>query len=174
MNLFVLSQCASVHRILGWKYGMEPRTSVPLAGFIIIEDQLIFLFSNYWPALSREGSQASRKNICLSKARPVRITALFHLLLGLPHAFNFIKDSPSSTRISYAPKSPLSVTPFYLCHIHKEMKGLRGRKTSAILFIHERNSHPHRPHKLRCTTGALRAKKRGEHGISRVFVSLGS
>ena len=59
-----------------WKYGMEPRTSVPLAGFIIIEDQLIFLFSDYWAALSREGSQASRKNISLSKARPVSITAL--------------------------------------------------------------------------------------------------
>ena len=52
MNLFLLSQCASVHRILGWKYGMEPRTSVPLAGFIIMEDQLIFLFSNYCAALS--------------------------------------------------------------------------------------------------------------------------
>ena len=76
MNLFLLSQCASVHRILGWKYGMEPRTSVPLAGFIIIEDQLIFLFSNYCAALSRGGSQASRKNFCLSKARPVSITAL--------------------------------------------------------------------------------------------------
>ena len=158
-----------------WKYGMEPRTSVPLAGFIIIEDQLIFLFSDYWAALSREGSQASRKNISLSKARPVSITALSSTSwIGLPHAFNFIKDSPSSTRISYAPISPLSVTPFYLCHVHKEMKGLRGRKTSAILFIHERNSRPHRPHKLRCTTGALWAKKRGEHGISRVFVSLGS
>ena len=74
MNLFVLSQCASVHRILGWKYGMEPRTSVPLAGFIIIEDQSIFLFSDYWAALSREGTQASRKNICLSKARPVNVS----------------------------------------------------------------------------------------------------
>ena len=78
MNLFLLSQCASVHRILEWKYGMEPRTSVPLAGFIV-EDQLIFLFSDYWAALSREGSQASGKNICLSKALkawPVSITAL--------------------------------------------------------------------------------------------------
>ena len=173
MNLFLLSQCAYVNRILGWKYGMEPRTSVPLAGFIIIEDQLIFLFSDYWATLSREGSQASRKNICLSKARPFSITALSSTS-WTPDAFNFIKDSPSSTSISYAPKSPLSVTPFYLCHVHKEMKGLRGSKTSAILFIHERNSRPHRPHKLRCTTGALWAKKRDEHGISRVFASLGS
>ena len=45
MNLFLLSQCASVHRILGRKCGMEPGTSVPLAGFMIIEDPLIFLFS---------------------------------------------------------------------------------------------------------------------------------
>ena len=102
------------------------------------------------------------------------VLPLFHLLLGLPHAFNFSKDSPSSTCISYAPKLPLSVTLFYLCHVHKEIKGLRVRKTSATLFIHERNSRPHRPHKLRCTTGPLWAKKRGKHDISRVFASLGS
>ena len=127
MNLFLLSQCASVHRILGWKYGMEPRTSVPLAGFIIIEDQLIFLFSNYWAALSREGSQASRKNICLSKARPVSITSLsstswtptrFYQRFTL---FNLYIISLTG----YAPKSPLSVTLFYLWHVHKGMKGLR-------------------------------------------------
>ena len=57
---------------------------------------------------------------------------------------------------------------------NKGMKVNESRKTSVILFIHERNSRPRRPHKLRCTTGALLAKKQGEHDISRVFVSLGS
>ena len=56
---------------------------------------------------------------------------------------------------------------------NKGMKVYEGRETSAILFIiiHERNS---RIIGLACTTGALLAKKRGEHDISRVFVSLGS
>ena len=118
MNLFLLSQCASVHRILGWKYGIEPRISFLLAGFIIIEDQqeLIFLFSDYWTALSREGSQASRKNICLSKAKPVSITALSSTFWTPTRFYQrftlFNLYIISLTR--YAPKSPLSVTPFYL------------------------------------------------------------
>ena len=130
MNLFLLSQCASVHRILGWKYGIEPRISFLLAGFIIIEDQqeLIFLFSDYWTALSREGSQASRKNICLSKAKPVSITALSSTFWTPTHFYQrftlFNLYIISLTR--YAPKSPLSVTPFYL--FIKEWKVCEGVK----------------------------------------------
>ena len=108
------------------------------------------------------------------------VLPLFRLLLGHPRAF--IKDSPSSTCISYRLLDMLRNRLFpSRCFTYgmfiKEWKVCEDRKTSAILFelfIHERNSRPHRPHKLRCTTGALWAKKRGEHGISRVYASLGS
>ena len=155
---------------------MEPRTSVPLAGFIIIEDQqeLIFLFSDYWAALSREGSQASRKNICLSKAKPVSITALSSTFWTPTRFYQRFTLSQPVYHIAYSVCSEIASFRHAVLPVHKGMKGLRGRKTSAILFIHERNSRPHRPHKLRCTTGALLAKKRGEHGISRVYASLGS
>ena len=138
--IYSYSQCASVHIILGWKYGMEPRTSVPLAGFIIIEDQqeLIFLFSDYWAALSREGSQASRKNICLSKAKPVSITALSSTFWTPTHFYQrftlFNLYIISLTR--YAPKSPLSVTPFYL--FIKEWKVCEGVKHPPYVYSREK------------------------------------
>ena len=64
---------------LGKECGMKPRTSVPLAGYNYWRPVNLSFLSNtilgpHWA--ERELSHASSKNICLSKARPVSITAL--------------------------------------------------------------------------------------------------
>ena len=93
MNLFFLIHSVSLstpalgNEIEEWNHGLPFRRPA----FVynnkrpVIPPFLSFWYS--WAALSRERSQASGKNICLSKARPVSINTLLLLFVLTPTRF---------------------------------------------------------------------------------------
>ena len=105
---------------------MEWNHGLPFRWPALIEDQqeLIFLFSDYWAALSREGSQASRKNICLSKAKPVSITALSSTFWTPTRFYQRFTLSQPVYHIAYSVCSEIASFRHAVLPVHKGMKGL--------------------------------------------------
>ena len=112
------------YRFLGKKWGMEPRTSQDFRScdrllFIIIKDPLFFLFALLGFLGSTEPRLFSTSSSCTS-----------YRLLDM-----FRKRLFPSRRFTYA---------MFIVSVqaNKGMKVNESRKTSVILFIHERHSHP--------------------------------